>query len=112
MKQKYDIIEGNTLQEAFDKGYKKYGYLPLSLKKVWILRRDKMMPEQWYNGSTVFFEGEFRQGTIEEFKDLEKFYGFGGRVPFAGLNCYGGFAGSSPLPNYGRFVWKVKEVEK
>uniref|UniRef100_A0A6H2A4C1 Uncharacterized protein n=1 Tax=viral metagenome TaxID=1070528 RepID=A0A6H2A4C1_9ZZZZ len=105
----YDIIEGDTLQEAFDKGFRKYNCLPLSLKEVWTLRKSKIIPNVWCDSSTVSFEGEFRQGTVEEFKDLKKFYEMGGRVPFAGHDYYHGLSGYNSIDLNGRFVWKKEK---
>jgi len=106
---KYDIIEGTTLQDAFDKGYKKYKTLPLGMKEVWTLRERNKIPFQWYDTRTVFFRGNIRLGTLEEFKNLKDFYKREGRVLFAGLYYDFSLNGDHNLNYKGRFVWKVKK---
>lgn len=85
------------------------GYVPLNLKEVWKLREQKKIPFQWYYVRTIFVNGEVRDATISELKDIEKLYGGGGRVLYLGDLYCNGLSSSNNFSISARFVGVKKK---
>lgn len=102
MKTKYQVFEG-TVQSAL-KTCLEAGFRPLTLKEVWMARDKKLIPWKFYDSSTIFLNGTIRDATMNELKNIEKFYDKGGVIIGSycngSLHTYSGFG----LVSSGRFV--------
>ena len=76
---KTKIFEAPTLQQMFDNA-RKEGYKVANLKETYRLTKSGEIPDQWYDTSTVYFEGEIRDGKKKELTNLKSLYAKNGRV--------------------------------
>jgi len=82
----------------------KQGFLPLSLTQVTKLRKQGIIPKQWYDTRTILYRGKRRNATIKELQNIQKFYERGGCLVFAGNFDHGNYLFGSNLSFNGRFV--------
>ena len=111
---KLKIFEGKTVKEEMVKALKwckrTGGHIATS-EEIWSLKKNGKIPMQWYDSSTVIYEGKFRKGTMKELANLEEFYDKGGRLIFL-------FSSGNVDGNYflyyclGRLVGVVPEAQK
>lgn len=79
MKVEINIYENMPVREAIKKILED-GYMPATLKEVWNLRKEKRIPYNGYGTRTLFLEGEIKDATIEQLKNIEEIYRNDGRL--------------------------------
>ena len=105
----YKVFEGDTLQKALNKLFSE-GYEVASMKKVWELRENEKIPEEYYETNMIFQKGEIREAIKQEMLDLESLYNDGGRLIFL-IDNYDGLGANSDLDDDGHFVG-VRDIQQ
>lgn len=95
----------SALKECLDAGF-----VPANMKTVWKLRKEGKIENTWYDTGTIFIDGEIRDATLEELRDIEALYEKGARLLCLGCD-YSGVLDLYLLSVDGRFLgvrWKKK----
>ncbi len=77
------IYENLTIIQSIERMLED-GYRPATLKEVWDLRKQRKIPMRGYSTGTLFLEGEIKDATIEQLKNIEETYKTGGRLLYLG----------------------------
>ena len=98
---KYKIFEDGTIKEVLNRMLKE-GYIPCNSETTYKYRKDNNI-KKWFDTSTLYIKGKFRDATLSELKNIEKTYDKEGRLVYLGI-INGGFIGYGNISNSGRFL--------
>lgn len=99
---KIKIFEDGTIKECLQQCLAE-GYFPATVNEIGKLIKEKKIPNQWYDTSTICFDYKIKEATKKELDNIEEFYGKGGRVLFVNYSD-DGFLSVNYLRDDGRFV--------
>ena len=98
---KYKIFKDGTIKEVLNRMLKE-GYIPCNLETTYKYRKNNNITK-WFDTSTLYIKGKFRDATLSELKNIEKTYNKGGRLVYLS-NDGSGFLGNSDIDDNGRFL--------
>ena len=82
MKKEYKVFEGGTIKEIWQQCLRD-GFTPLNMKDTYdYCKENKGVDYYWFDTSTTFMNGVWRDMTKAEINDLKSFYANGGRSWF------------------------------
>lgn len=103
MTEKPKIYDYLTIRQSIERMLED-GYRPATLKEVWDLSKQGKIPPRRYHTGTLFLEGEIKDATIEQLRNIEEIYDNGGRLFCVGNFRHGGLYAYLCLYGRPRFV--------